>query len=76
VLQSSEKRRVVVHPQEVYDHKAHCGDVTNGMIVDSLQILEKGWGDLHHYLNDRWYQNLFVADFDEGLVRSSPVSRQ
>jgi hypothetical protein len=44
------------HPEEVHNCKAHCGNVTYGMRVDSLQILEKGWGEsLYHYLNGRWY---------------------
>jgi len=42
--------------QEVHNFKEYCDDVTNGIKADSLQILEKGWGDLHHYLDDRWYE--------------------
>jgi hypothetical protein len=47
----------------------------NGVRMDSLYILEKGWGVLHHYVNDRWYQSRYVVDFGEGLGSSSPQSQ-
>jgi hypothetical protein len=46
-----------------------------GIKVDSFHILEKGWGDLQHYLNDRWYRREFIVDFGEGLERYSPLYR-
>jgi hypothetical protein len=40
-----------------------CGDVTNGIRVDSLQSLEKGLGAIHDYIDDIWYHSRFIRIF-------------